>query len=296
MNKIVVSLQGGLGNQLFQYAAGKTIASKNNAMLFFDLTYFTNTPEGSTPREYALAPFNLNVEVQQCDSKYKYLPGMVGKILRKITKSFPFKKNGIDMYHEKTPDFDHHVTTLKPPLWINGYWQSEKYFTEIAHIIRQEIGTPRALSFSSQAMLEAIKQHNAICIHIRRGDYISNTTANAFHGSCDLQYYYNGISLIEKAEKNTHIFVFSDEPEWVRKNFSHSTPITIVDINNSKNAHEDIWLMAACKHYVIANSSFSWWGAWLGNSPQKIVITPKKWYTNTQISTKDLIPDSWIRL
>ncbi|HRJ54147.1 MAG TPA: alpha-1,2-fucosyltransferase [Candidatus Thiothrix moscowensis] len=296
MNKIVVSLQGGLGNQLFQYAAGRTIAYKNNAMLFFDLTYFTNTPEGSTPREYALTPFNLNIEVQQCDSKYKYLPGIAGKMLRKITKYFPFKKDGINIHHEKKPDFDPHIINLKPPSWINGYWQSEKYFTEIAHIIRQEIGTPRALSLDSQAMLETIKQHNAICIHIRRGDYISNATANAFHGSCDLQYYYNGISLIEKAEKNTHIFVFSDEPEWVKENFSWSTPTTIVDINHSKNAHEDLWLMAACKHFVIANSSFSWWGAWLGNFPQKIVIAPKQWYTNTQISTKDLIPDSWVRL
>lgn len=296
MKKIIISLQGGLGNQLFQYATGKAIALKNNANLLLDTSEFSKKLDGLTPRKYALTPFNLNVIVQQHDFGDQHITGFLGKVLRKIKKIFFFQRDGAILYHEKSSDFDAAMTTISPPAWLIGYWQSEKYFDNAANIIRQEIGTPVSLSKKSQAMLMEITSRNAVCIHIRRGDYITNPTANSFHGTCDLEYYYKGLSLITKQETDAHAFIFSDEPVWVRSNFNSPIPATVVDINTPEDAHEDLWLMAACKHYIIANSSFSWWGAWLGSYSKKIVIAPKQWYKNSHTSTKDLIPDSWIRL
>ena len=137
---------------------------------------------------------------------------------------------------------------------------------------------------------------NAICVHIRRGDYVTNTVASETHGVCDIEYYQDGIQQIAKNLSQPHCFIFSDDIEWARANLLTNIPMTFVDFNGPNEAHQDLWLMAACKHFVIANSSLSWWGAYLGRHPGKQVIAPKHWFRDKALNTSDLYLADWIRI
>ncbi len=143
---------------------------------------------------------------------------------------------------------------------------------------------------------EMIQSFKSVSLHIRRGDYVSNKVTNQVHGVCDLNYYSHAISYIAERISNTHLFVFSDDPEWAKGNLKTEIPTFFVDNNRADKDYEDLKLMRQCKHNIIANSSFSWWGAWLNQNAGKIVIAPKKWFNDKSINTKDLIPEKWIRL
>ena len=138
-----------------------------------------------------------------------------------------------------------------------------------------------------------ISQTNSVSLHIRRGDYVSNQKTNQTHGTCDLDYYQRCITEIEKEVENPYFFVFSDEIEWVKENLKINHPAEYVDQNTGDKSYEDMRLMSQCKHNVIANSSFSWWGAWLNSYPDKIVFAPKRWFASDKHNTKDLIPEGW---
>lgn len=156
------------------------------------------------------------------------------------------------------------------------------------------------MKYKSDVTNEQVAQNilsvNAVSLHVRRGDYVSNLTINQFHGTCSLEYYNQAIAQIAKKVETPHFFVFSDDPEWVKSNLKIDYSITIVDHNNADKNYEDIRLMSLCKHHIIANSSFSWWGAWLCRNPNKIVIAPLKWFNDKSINTTDLIPDGWIKI
>ena len=172
----------------------------------------------------------------------------------------------------------------------------EKYFLEYRDLIASEFTVATAPCALAQEMLEQMATHNAICVHVRRGDYVANVTAQAFHGLCTLDYYHQALRIVADGVPNPHCYVFSDDPEWVRANFLSEFPMSVVDIHGPHEAHEDLRLMAACEHFVIANSSLSWWGAWLGSYPEKRVAAPKKWFQSSANDPKDLIPDHWVRI
>jgi len=177
-----------------------------------------------------------------------------------------------------------------------GYFQSEKYFADCANIIFEDFlisDPPRA---EAQTILDRIKASDAICMHVRRGDYITDPTASAFHGLCSMDYYHRGLQDIANNLTRPECFVFSDDPVWVRDNLKLKVPTTIVDIHGPDEAHEDLRLMAACHSYVIANSSMSWWGAWLGRRAGKRVVAPRQWFQARSRDASDLIPDDWVRL
>lgn len=291
MNKIIVSLQGGLGNQLFQYASAKALADQNNSELSFDLEWFktSKTKYTVTNREFALAPFEITAAIEPI----KELPK--NRISRKLYNIF-FRKEAYNIYYEKSFNFDENFFKINTPVHLKGYWQSYKYFQNIENTIRLDLGTPKNLSNASLTMMQKIQGSDAICLHIRRGDYVSNKHANDFHGLCELEYYNEALSIVSKDLALPHCFIFSDEPGWVRENMLLPFTTTIVDINGPDTPHEDLWLMAACRRFVIANSSLSWWGAWLSNHSDKIVVAPKKWFRNDSQDTSDLIPDNWIRM
>jgi hypothetical protein len=177
-----------------------------------------------------------------------------------------------------------------------GYWQSPHYFCDVAVQVRQEIGTYGKFTDACVEILEKIKATDAICIHVRRGDYVTNKEASSFHGLCSNEYYKNGVNRVTQGLQAPHGFVFTDDPAWVRENLSIGIEFTLVDINSVDEPHLDLWLMSACKHFVIANSSLSWWGAWLSTSPNKKVIAPVRWFADSTIDTTDLIPADWSRI
>jgi hypothetical protein len=280
---------GGLGNQMFQYAVGKAIADKLNVPLQLDLNWFQN----SSDRNFALTPFKINAELlNECETPSFYL----FKRLRAMKSHLRLFTSKIPEYTEQSYNFDPNVLNLSCPVVLNGYFQSQKYFESINNIIRDE------LSFVSQAkgktlkVLNDIRTTDAICVHVRRGDYVSNKETNAYHGTCSLDYYRKAVKIHSDDLITPHCFIFSDDPEWVLENVKFDIPYTVVDIHNADEAHEDLRLMTECKRFVIANSSLSWWGAWLCKNENKKIIAPKKWFSDPSINTDDLIPYEWTRL
>ena len=287
MNKVTVSLSGGLGNQLFQYAAARALAVHLNSELVLDLVWFTQASnlQNTTIRKFALEPFNINARLQSIRPlSFTYIE----KMRRTLKKIFHYV--GMSTYNERQQfHFDSKLFSLNTPVNLNGYWQSYKYLEPIASLLFDEIGTVGYLNEPAHCLYEQIKMsEGAICVHIRRGDYITTKTA-----LCGLDYYNAGLKIVARGLDCPHCYIFSDDPIWVRANFTTDFPITVVDINGPDDAHQDLWLMAACKNFVIANSSFSWWAAWLGNRPDKVVVVPA-WWPSPQ--KNDFFPEHWIRV
>lgn len=290
LNDVVVRLAGGLGNQMFQYAAARAVAIRSGTGLVVDLSWFATVSD----RHYALLPFSINAQTL---GPIVFERGRVVRFVRKITQRLMKRADkiwrGIPVFREKYFHFDPEVLDLRAPVCMDGYFQSEKYFDDCRDVIATEFVPANPPGDSSQAMLARISACNAICLHVRRGDYVANIAANAFHGTCSLDYYNEGLSIVSAGLANPHCFVFSDDPEWVLANFQLILPMTVVDIHGPDDAHEDLRLMSACQHFVIANSSLSWWGAWLGKDLAKRVVAPKRWFNNPVNDTGDLIPKAW---
>ena len=296
-NKIVVSLFGGLGNQLFQYAVGRSLAAKNNSSLVLDLAWFNIVHElkDTTIRKYALHPFQMTTTLQYDGLPFTQKKNRISRLASRFL--YNFRQQAVPIFLEKQNfHFDRLLIEEKGPIWLSGYWQSYKYFDPFSDLIRADIGTVGALTDASKKIYLEIISHDAICVHIRRGDYVSNKVAFDTHGLCGADYYDKGLDIVSSKLHDPHCYVFSDDPSWVRLNFNPSFPMTVVDVNGPDEAHQDLWLMQACKCFVIANSSFSWWGAWLSNFGGKVVVAPKKWFASSEFDMPDLIPNDWIMI
>lgn len=289
---IITRLFGGLGNQMFQYAIGRALAEKNKADLKMDLSGYENQI-GVTPRQYELSIFKIKEDF----SNYKENKNIKGKefkgLFKKVLNKLHIKLGGSGYIIEKHYNFDKDVLNLGDNVYLEGYWQTEKYFLDIANIIRSEFSLKDEFDHLNQEMLDKIDGYNSVSVHIRRGDYISNQNANSYHGICSLDYYRKAISLIASKSSNPVFFVFSDDLEWCKENLKIEWPIIFVDGNKN---YEDLMMMSQCKHNIIANSSFSWWGAWLNANSDKIVVAPQQWVADKSVNTIDIIPESWLKI
>ena len=178
-------------------------------------------------------------------------------------------------------------------IYLDGYWQNEKYFNDIEKVILKEFTLKNEFLIKNKKLKETIKNTNSISIHIRRSDYIKNKKTNEIHGVCTTDYYQKAIKKIIENNNNIHIFVFSDDILWAKNNLKFNFPISFIVGNKD---YEDLILMSLCKHNIIANSSFSWWGAWLNKNPKKIVIAPQRWFNNLNKNKQNPIPQKWIRM
>ncbi|MDB5813272.1 MAG: hypothetical protein JWN23_389 [Rhodocyclales bacterium] len=293
MSQVIVALKGGLGNQLFEYAAGLALASRRGAELVLDVSSFSDP----RARHFALGPFELPERIQQRAFRFWSRGGFCDAVLRRLSRRFGWTRGGVPVHYENSSrGFDDSVLTLEAPILLDGYFQSEQYFCDYAALLRERLSVPRHLHEASRQLMHLIRACDAICIHVRRGDYISNPVANQFHGLCGMDYYRRGVELVAEKLGAPHCFVFSDDPQWVRENMSLPFPTTVVDINGEDQAHQDLWLMAACRRFVIANSSLSWWGAWLSSHIDKQVVAPKQWFKGSTQDTSELVPADWIRV
>jgi len=203
---------------------------------------------------------------------------------------------GAPVWREPHFNYSSDFAALSGPVFLHGYWQSERYFLDARTLLLKEFSLREPLPPASAKLLGEIQGCEAICIHVRRGDYLSNPVAAKIHGAVSVDYYYEGLGELCQGLVRPHCFVFSDDPLWVRSTMVFNCPVTLVDINGPENAHLDLALMAGCRHFLIANSSLSWWGAWLGSYADKKVIAPKQWFLNADKDTRDLIPAAWQRL
>jgi hypothetical protein len=285
---VVVGLSGGLGNQMFQYAAGRSLALRLGLPLVLDLSWFV----GRSDRKFALAPFRIEAEQRtQCS----WLPPRGQTIISRLSRRWLPRIMDVPVWREPHFHYSTEFAALSGPVFLEGYWQSERYFREIRSQLRQEFSLRVPLPPDTAKLLEEIAVCDAICVHVRRGDYLSNPIPAQVHGTCSIDYYYAGVSELCQGLERPRCFVFSDDPAWVRASFAFDCPMTMVDVNGPLDAHLDLTLMAACGHFLIANSSLSWWGAWLGDSIGKKVIAPARWFFTADKDTQDLLPESWQR-
>ena len=235
---------------MFQYAAARSVAIRLGCGLNLDLSWFG----ADSDRHFALSPFNINAQIIPSEYSTSHNNGLIFRYGRRVLRFLKLNQDDISTFVEHSFKYDSAIERVFAPVLLNGYFQSEKYFDSIRESIVREFALRDAPSLGNAKILEKISKSDAICLHIRRGDYVSNSAANAYHGTCSLEYYKAGLNLMVEGLTNPHCFVFSDDMEWVRENFRADIPLTLVDINSVTAAHEDLRLMVACKRFVIANS------------------------------------------
>lgn len=292
---ILIKLQGGLGNQMFQFAFGSILAQKNNTKLIIEDSIYgiVEKKEGYTPRNFELTIFDnsYNFATEDHISLFNKL-SLIHRIKRKIKLNYPKK------IEEKTFEYSSEINSIRSPVLAVGYFQSYKYFTGFENYVRSLFVFPvDKLSKENIDLLPALKKKNTVAIHIRRGDYITDKVTNQFHGCCTVGYYTEAILKIATKVDQPILVFFSDDPEWVKENFE-KLPFekNFIAHNKGKNSWADMFLMSICSHNIIANSSFSWWGAWLNNNPEKIIIAPKYWFQAKEIDINSIIPEEWIKV
>lgn len=291
---IIVRIIGGHSNQLFQYAVGRALASKRNTELKLDITtYFDNQPAENTPREYELAVYPLRASIA---SPSEIKNALDGQSENNRYKKFLMNKDRFVIYNEKPTSFQSEVLRLPKNAYLIGYWQNENHFKDIRKDLIKEFEPVKPMSLKNKQYLARIQSTQAISLHIRREDYVDNKSANEFHGLMPLDYYKAALAIILKKTKdnNRHVFVFSKEIDWCKKNIKLDLPTTFIEGN--KDGSDDMRLMKHCKHNIMANSSFSWWGAWLNQNPDKIIVAPKIWFQDPSANKNMELPKSWIRL
>lgn len=298
-NKKIVKLNGGLGNQMFQYAFAYALSKKNKIQLILDFWWFeaVKSHVNVTPRTFELDVFNTDYKIATEEALSQVIRennlSKFQKILWKIFKIKKYKPQK-NVYVQKSAfDFNKNLFNATEYLYYDGYFQNEKYFKDYRNEILKCFSLKDSLDEKNQSALELIQSSNAVSLHIRRGDYVTLDFVNKLHGTCSLDYYKKAIEYILKHVKNPHFFLFSDDIEWVVANLKIDYPYTVIDFNRDKG-WLDLNLMKHCKHNIIANSSFSWWGAWLNENSDKIVIAPKKWLAAKQ--KYDILPKEWIKL
>jgi len=296
LTKKIVKFNGGLGNQMFQYAFASSIAYEYGIDVAFDFSYFDDVKlhDEVTTRYFELDVFNLNCKsATKEDLAQIKRPEFDSKLKNSFAKKFP-AMFGINFYREKNNTcFNRSLVNNDVYAYYDGYFQNEKYFKHLRPHLLNDFSLKIAIDEKNKAMLEKISKPDSVSIHIRRGDYVTLDYVNKMHGECTLEYYEKAIEYIAKRVKSPHFFLFSDDIQWVIENLKINYPFTIVDFNQGKGWF-DLNLMKSCKHNIIANSSFSWWGAWLNESSSKIVIAPKKWSAKKQRC--DIVPREWIKL
>jgi len=292
---VITKLQGGLGNQMFQYSAGKMLAIKNNSTLKLDISWYLT----QNKRQYALHHFMVT-EIFAKAEEVKRLLQFNRFSLRNITCKLAPKLINHKLIYIKQTDSKYcpSVFSAKGDVYLEGYWQNPDYFSEIQETLRRDFVLKEEAFGKNAEILRIIRNSNSASIHFRRGDYVYDNKTRMTHPICSDDYYNSAIKILNQNFKDLIFFIFSDDIDWVKKNVIISNPTFYVDWNKEENSFEDLRLMSSCRHNIIANSTFSWWGAWLNSNPGKVVIAPEKWFADPEINkqTTDLIPEKWIRL
>ena len=283
---IISHINGGLGNQMFQFATGKTLAQRNDTILKLDVSEFAK----NKLRSFDLLAFETDILFASDREINDLVPS------HNFEKAFqyfsPLKKRSY--YRERSFSFDNKVLELGKNVYLKGYFQSEKYFLPAKNIIRKEFTFKNKLISRLEELSLQLQNLNSVSVHIRRGDFSKNTDITAYHGTLEMDYYNAALDLVRSKVPGPSFYLFSDDINWAKTNFQLPNAI-FVSGNLTGNHFEDLYLMSQCRHNIIANSSFSWWGAWLNSNPDKIVIAPEKWFNKGPKDTQDLLPAEWLK-
>ena len=301
---MIARINGGLGNQLFQYATARAISLKLNRKLLLDTDWYRDIhtqkdhsdPNATTIRYFLLNHFNI----QSRRINEIHLNWIKRLAIKSINSNFyKFLLDG-PLNNFLYTTINHNNFSMKfvqkhPHVYLTGYWQNNAIIEEYKNQISNDLILKHPLSQNNQNYLKSINITNSVAIHFRRGDYLNKPKSREVHASCSNNYYYNGIDHIQNEINNLHYFIFSDDLMWVKSNLNFTKNTTFID--NKGPEYEHLFLMSQCKHQITANSTFSWWAAWLNTNPAKIIITPKHWYIDKHLNdTVIRIPKEWIKI
>jgi hypothetical protein len=290
---IVTKLIGGLGNQMFQYAAGKALALRHDVVVKVDLSELnSHAGDKYTQRHYELGIFASGIQVANDKDLAPFLNGDKSRLQRELQRRMPFLFGTLSAVESGS---GYHPEFKKYPknTYLQGFWQSEQYFKDYETEIRKDFRFRESVTEACKPLKTKIVACNSVSLHVRRGDYVNNPSANKFHGLCSPQYYASAVNHILETQKDLEIFIFSDDINWCKENLKFDVPVHFMETGS---AYEDMYLMSQCHHNIIANSSFSWWGAWLNDHADKIVVAPKQWFADSSVNISDIIPASWLKL
>jgi hypothetical protein len=281
---------------MFQYAAARALARKLKTNLKLDLSFLEIGKNiDYTKRDFQLHVLDIDASIaikKEIESFEKWESNC---ILRFSASVFPpLQKNRI--IREAHFHFSEDFFEIRANSLLIGYFQSEKYFLSEEKTIRADFNFMPQMDEANSALARQIKSSNSVSLHVRRGDYVSNAQASQNHPLCSIDYYKSAVNGIQEKYKNVSFFVFSDDMEWTKENIKIDSPIIYSDHNRGDKSYNDMRLMSLCKHNIIANSSFSWWGAWLNINENKTVIAPKIWFSDISMDTSDLIPNNWLKI
>ncbi|MCB1694270.1 MAG: alpha-1,2-fucosyltransferase [Pseudomonadales bacterium] len=287
---IVTHIAGGMGNQMFQLAAGVALASRLGVELRLDTRYYNRR-----------IPVELDLRLQHFghgarEANPRDIPYLKGDTFGRFVGS-KFHKPCLSAFNDMRLPYNPAFETLGDDTYLKGYWQSERYYAG------QEDKVRRALTFvtppndENARALDVILSKPSVSLHIRRAAYVSVPKFNAIHGTCSPEYYAQAVEHIAANMAEEPVFVaFSDEPDWVRENIKIPFELHVMGHNGGATNYEDLRLMSRCRHHIVANSSFSWWGAWLNPDPDKMVVAPERWFADPSMQVHDIVPEDWIRM
>lgn len=279
---------------MFEYAAARALALRCDTTVQLDLQYLNDRtwrpkPLRITFRKYDLDIFVVDSTLSKEGTAPLYVFGKIG-LFTDLCYRRIFKPKGVERHFQ----FNAHFEKFTDGTFLDGAWQSPKYFTGYEDVIRKDfVFKHEPSSPQIAALAEEIRKEESVCVHVRRADFVGNP----LHDICDTKYYVQGIVEIEKRGQIGKVYVFSDDIEWCKKNMTFSYPTVFVgDEYFGVKAGGNMYLMSQCKYFVIANSSFSWWGAWLSEREGKVVVAPKRWLADATIDTSDVTPSEWVRI
>lgn len=290
---IIVKIQGGLGNQMFQYAIAKSLAAHYKTTYAFDHRFLEDRSPAATHtfRNYDLDIFRVKAKRASASNLYLF------EHKWPKWKRYCVRLNLLAphcSYAERHYQFDPGVFSQGPHLYLDGYWQSPKYFSAIAEDLRGDFTFVHKIETQSLPILTQVMTSDSVCINVRRGDFLHNR----FHRVCDESFYAKAISIAKEKINHPRFFLFGDDVQWFLDRFDSLTEeITVVDHQHDGYKYGNkLQLMASCKHFIIPNSTFAWWAVWLADCDDAVVIAPSKWFNDPAWDTRDLIPDHWITL
>jgi hypothetical protein len=292
---IVARLTGGLGNQMFQYAAGRSAAARLGTQLRLDSRWFAGKGSGipGNRREFLLGCFAIDADLVDAGRIAVLPPRSRRQYWSQRLLPRPWQPTLTVLTEDDGRLPDTRFFAISDDTYLDGFWHSERYFTAHAHIVRKDFSFRTPPTAANASFAATIVETNSVSVHVRRQDYITEPKTRSVSGILQPEWYRAAVGAIAARSDAASVYVFSDDPEWCRSNLTFDHPMTIVEWNQAA-AFEDMRLMSLCRHHVIANSTFSWWGAWLDPHPDKIVIAPEPWRMDR--AAPQVLPDGWIRL
>lgn len=298
MKKVVVRLAGGLGNQLFQYANGSEIAQSIEAELILEVSFLQQSSAATTFRklelDYFQFPVSYKLEKDPISSvgfpllrKFERFEAIAKRLIK--TRNFEYRV-------ERNFHYNNYPRPKANNVYVLGYWQSPLYFAQVARELAEQMKLSEALDKNSSAFQTGIKFEECLGVQVRRGDYVGQQARN-FHGLLSTDFYRRAVRHVTEKYPVTQVLIFSDDPGWAREHLDLHPNQTIVPADYGQGrpaAH--LLLMSHCRYFVLSNSTFGWWAAWLAGRDAEEVVVPSQWFTNPRISERDLIPPEWTRL